>query len=245
MRLMKFFTFLITSVFSVLSSNIATASGDPACEYQRKYSKCVGCGLISQAFFVDTTGKCIACSGYCIGWSRPDVPVNESKSAKAITSAEPRAIFVVDEQRPPSDLNTKTRASKPRLFSDKVLLDIAAVNPEVASILHSIDVTPSVKVDLATGTAFSSALTTRESFVLTLAKADQAAIKAREQKISEDEAVRVEWRILESADGLASGLVTSHLLDKDERILKTAYPAVRLEFATGKNFRLLSWSVAE
>jgi hypothetical protein len=153
--------------------------------------------------------------------------------------------FVADSPSSVPNSNTKNRAAKPRIFSDKTLLELAAVNPEVASTLHSIDTTWQGKVDLAKGTVFSNALTTRESFALTLANADNTAVKARERKIGDDEGVRVEWLILESADGLASGVMTSHLLGNNERIIKAVYPAVRLEFATGKNFRLLSWSVAE
>jgi hypothetical protein len=244
MRLMKFFIVLVASVFSMLLSNAATAAGDPLCTYARYGFRCGNCDEIQRAFFRDKDGSCVACSQICGGIARPAPASGDSKSATTPTN-DSTISFVVDDRSRETDFNPKKYSTRPRVFSDQTLREIAAVNPQAARILHSIDTTPLAKVDLANGTAFSSSIATRESFGLMLQKGSTEAVSAIEQKIGEDEGVRVEWRILESADGLASGVVTSHLLDKSERILKTVYPAVRLEFATGKNFRLLSWSVAE
>lgn len=245
MRLIKLSLLFVVSVFSMLLADFAVAAGDPLCTYARSGFKCGNCVEISHAFFRDRDGSCVACSQICGGILRPASTSDNEKSLTTRASVEPVASFVIDESVRESDLNPKNYSNRARVFSDQTLRDISAVNPQVARILHSIDTTPLAKVDLGNGTAYSSSIATRESFGLTLQMAHLDAIAAHEKKIGDDEGVRVEWRILESADGLASGVVTSHLLDKNERILKTLYPAVRLEFATGAKFRLLSWSVAE
>lgn len=243
MRLSNWLTYLTLAVpFGIPIA--ANAAGDPICNFKRDGFGCIPCEGFSQAVYRDfPRANCISCSAVCFGYgkvSASDTPLD----AKSFVQSESVGVAVETVKDPFAfaGLNDSARLDTAALFDKKALSAMAQVNPSAAGLLYTVESNRRAPIDLASGVAFSQMVDTNQTFTLPLNGAPADDVLKSMVPTPEGLGLRVEWRIVESVDGRASGTISSQIVDKENRVVRAAYPAIKLEFLTRPTVRLVSWA---